>query len=311
MNPFGRSRESTLFGSKVELAAPPRSVTMGARIAVVCSDRVQVAFLIAGILSVFFWIFAWDSEAVTRIEFRGSLAAVEGKVTNVYATSASENKRTISGVVYAYEVAGTKLEGESFTTGRAPPAGSTVTVEYLARDPGVSRIAGLRRRRFGATGGIFGVVPILAAVISFIYLARGLLHLRLLRTGQLGFAKLVESKPTGGRVNKRPVIAYTFELELPAEAAPAQYRAGWKQWAKTHRFTFKTHQGSAITDEPLEPVLYEPTKPGSGIPLDALPLRPTPAGGLDAVGNAALRLLLPTLFIGVHGAIIVSKLVGG
>jgi hypothetical protein len=293
---------------RVDLAPPPRPVSLGARLAVIFHGGIQIIALIASFGFLFFWIFAFDSELVTRFEFRGPVEQVTGTVTAVRATNASENKRRVRAVDFTYESGGTARRGTSYTVRAVPPEGSEVPVEYLRDRPQIARIQGLRRRTFGDASAFVAIFPAIASVLFFIMLARSIGRAGLLAAGHLGYAKLVAKEPTGAKVNNKRVYKLTFELDLPPEATPEAYRAAWSQWSKKHRFTFKTHETTKLEDEPEEPVLYLPDKPGSGLPLDTASLRITPSGGLEADGSPPLRLLMPALVIANIVAVVIALL---
>lgn len=282
---------------RVAVAPPPRAVTTGAWLAVALGFAVQLTsfFMVLGV--VFAHAFALDSELVTRFEFTGPVETTTGTVTAVRSTASSENKRRVMAIDFQYEAGGRSRKGTSYSVRGVPKVGTEATVEYLERRPEVARVKGLRRRSFGASAGWTLFIPVVGLLFLLRFLARDIGRAKLLSQGQVGYAKLVEKRPTGGSINKQPVYVLAFELDLPPETTPEAYRAAWSQWSKKHRFTFKTEQVAELVDEPEEPVLYLPDKPGSGIPLDALSVTATPEGGFTSGGSGMGRLFLPMLLL--------------
>jgi hypothetical protein len=279
----------------IQLARAPRSVAPSAIIGTTFGRGVLISWTIVCFCSLYFWGIGADSEFITRLEFRGPTATTYGVVTETWQTSSRADKRRIWGAEYTYTAGGEARRGKSY--GYAVPAvRSTVDVEYLRARPQISRIMGMRRRTHGAGAG-FTLLLLPAALVTALGLTvRGARRAGLLKHGQLGFAKLVEKKPTGATVNYQRVHVYVFELDLPEEV-PAVYRQGWQSAARKHRFTFKTHLGARLEDDPVEPVLYDPKRPGSGIPIDALPILITPSGAIAGTGSVALRLAAPAVAV--------------
>lgn len=289
------------MGRTFAMDAPPRRVTLGTQFfAIIGSVLFQAAMGAATLGMIFFWLFAWDSELVTSIEFNGSLKETSGVVTETRATSARENSRRIFGNAFAYEVGGKTYRDESFSFSRMT-TGQRVEVEYVVDRPTRARIKGHRGRKFSSVASVVVVIPLVALALGVWGLARGFRMRRLLRIGRIGHARLVSRKATGARVNKRPVHRYTFELLIPPET-PATYRDAWRSWAQAHHFSHKTHDGARITDEAEEPVLYDPERPGNAVLVDAM------HGGIEIgddgriqAPNGMLYLLVPLAFILFNG----------
>lgn len=288
----------TRDGAKVRqlgFSPAPRRVTVAAYLRTVLGVWVQVGLGLACFGSLFLWIFVAQSEVFTWVEFRGPTAIVEGEVTATRSSSAKENKSVIYESDYSYSVDGRPFTGRSFG---APARVGAAEIEYLKERPEVSRVVGMRRRPFGE-GTVFFTIPLLLGLTATVIgIVVGVRATRVLSRGALGFAKLVEKKDTGSRVNGSTVFAFLFELELP-EDAPAAYRAGCQAEPKKHRFTFKGFDASALEDEPLEPVFYDPSRPGSGIPLDGLGLVVGPSGAVHTDAWPITRLILPALLVAV------------
>lgn len=288
------------LGKQVALAPPPRAVSL--RVTLLLAFNHVLALVGFGVLifgSLFFWLFAAQSEAVTALEFRGEAREVQGVVIASEATSSSENKRMIYEVRYRYELDGKAFSGESYRVGGGLEAGSPVRVEVLEAEPGKSRIRGLRRRHFSA-GVVFVIVlPAAGLGLALAGLALGFGRADLLRRGQLGFARLVGRRATGARVNTRPVHALRFRLEVPAPEAPAGYRSA-ASGPTAHEFEVKTHETRRLEDEPFEAVVYDPERPSRALPLDLLPVQVTEHGEIHAGGSVAAGVLLAAAALGIN-----------
>lgn len=124
-------------------------------------------------------------------------------------------------------------------------------------------------------------------------LAPGVTHARLLAVGTLGYARLVGKRSLKTKSDIEHFYEMTFQLDLPPEATPPGYRSSWSQWARHNFFTFVAQEVVRLQDEPVEPVLYLPERPGVGVPLDGIPVTVASDGGFDAVRSPALRMVMP------------------
>jgi hypothetical protein len=276
----------------VPLQAPPRSVSLLARLAATFGGMIQqMGWMFFSFGMVFFWVFAANSELVSMVKFFGDLDVVEGQSLGTNATSASENDQSIYEVRYSYEVDGRRFEGSSYTfeAGYAS-AGEPVTVEYRAGSPAVSRIQGLR-------GGMFGWGVVFVIIFPGIGLGMIIFPLRkrmregsLLRDGTAVYGKLVNKEATNTEINEQTVYALTFEFE--------------DDRGMVQRAVAKSHRPERLEDDAEELILYDPRDPRRHVLVDNL------AGGVEVApdGSLALRsaggaikvLILPTLTVGAH-----------
>ncbi|MFO0554170.1 MAG: DUF3592 domain-containing protein [Polyangiaceae bacterium] len=282
------------IGRRIELAAPPRPVSFGARMAMMFGGLRQVGWAGLLVFSLPMYVFVVDSELLSLIEFRGKLDSATGEVHYVKRTYSQDNNRQVMQVDYTYKVDDQEYRARSYAVDRWPVPGATVTVQYRADRPSSSRIEGLRARTFGVWSGLLFLPFLVLVGVSIVNAIRGAGDAKLLERGVLGFAKLVKKEPTNTRVNKQRVYRYVFELDLPPEEGDTSYRASSRSVERKYQFTVKTHKGRAIEDEPFEPVLYDPTRAGRGLALDALAVTISPEGGFDE-GSGVVYLLLPLL----------------
>ncbi len=282
----------------IKLDDAPREVPFRAQLAVLfggVTQQIGWGFVLFGLL--FGWIFGLNSEALTLIEFRGELGLTDGDVAAVYETAASENKRSIYGVRYRYQVGEANHVGVSFGLSNNFTPGQVVKVQYLVNRPDRSRIEGMRVRRFGA----FAIFPMLFPLVGLGLAIRGLfgglLVRRLLKIGRLAFGRLVHKAATNTRVNKQTVYKLTFEFSVPKGAKLFGYREAAEQGADVYQVHHKTHQTIELEDEPEEPLLFDPDNPHRAYPIDGLPGQVTvsAAGHIEAPPGLLKGLILPAL----------------
>jgi hypothetical protein len=209
-------------------------------------------------LTPFLWGMAANADVTTPFLFRGPLAKVEGVVTAVSKTSASEGRSPIYEVAASYAAeGGAPLQSKSYVRAFPPKLGEAVTLEYPAGRPDVARIVGSRRALFGP-GALMVFLFVLPALGLVLFAARsGARDVRLLGFGQLASARFVSSSPTGSSVNNRPVMALRFSFRGSDGAE--------------HVLEHRTSQPEALTDESQEQVLYLPEAPERGRVVDGLP----------------------------------------
>jgi len=280
----------------VEIAPPPRRVSWTAAIQIVFGGMRQAVWVIAALLTIFVWIFAADSELMTKIEMRGPRRSTTGVVVSIRNTSASENRSRIVAVDYRYRVDGREYRGTSYAVHKQlPPIGSTVLVEHRASHPSRSRIRGLRLHRFGAAGGLLFIPYAAVLVVAVLRLIQALRDVRLLARGELALAKVVEKTATSMRIQRQRIFRYTLQVDAPPAPREVSYRESAPR-PTAHRFEVRTHRTAAIEREALVPVLFERDAPDRGLAIEALAVRPAP-GGFDAPATALWTLLLPSFVV--------------
>lgn len=275
-----------------ELASPPRHVSWTAAIQTVFGGMRQAVWVVAALLTLFVWIFAADSELMTRFEMRGPLRRATGTVLDVRRTSASENRGRIMAVDYRYRVDGKEYRGTSYAVHKTLPRDDNlVIVEFREVDPSASRIAGLRRHRFGAAGGLLFIPWVAVLVVALLRVIQALRDVRLLARGELAFARVIEKTATSMRIQKQRVHRYVLEVDEPPDAREVSYRERAPR-PSPHRFEVRTHRGAALEREPLHPVLLDRSAPARGLAIEALSVIPA-NGGFDAPATSLWTLLFP------------------
>ena len=282
----------------IQLVDPPRAVPLKAQLVAVFGGVVAQmgwGFIAMGLL--FTMIFGVDSEAMTLIEFRGSLGTTKGEVVGIHETSSSENKRRILRVHYRYQTDGQGREGDSYTLSRDLQPGEEVTVEYLTEDPSRSRIQGLRARTFGVGGAFTVLFPIVGLFVVLGSLRGGFRRRRLMRIGRIAYGKLLSKRATNTRVNKQTVYELTFQVAVPKVSEMFGYRQAADTEPDLVEVKHKTHLTAELEDDAEEAFFYDPRDPRQAYPVDGLPGKVTIGanGQIDASQASVLSLLLPSL----------------
>ncbi len=271
------------------LSPPPRPVpgVLTARL-VLGGVFNQVGWMLLLFSLLFLWIFDPGHALGTTVRFLGDVETTEGVVSGWRETSLEMNDRPVHETRYDFEVGGRSLAGISYATGTHLEAGTRVLVEYVAADPSISRIEGMRTSAAGAWISFLYILPFLGMGMVWLGMRKGLKARRLMSSGRLGHGRLRSKEPTNMRVNNQTVYRMTFEFAA--------------EGGGTYEVVGHTHRTLDLEDEPEERLVYDPRHPSDAALLDELPCRP----GIDARGNfvaegsrqytlAALNLVLPVL----------------
>ncbi len=281
------------------LAPAPRAVPLGVRLQALFGGYGILGWVLVAALSPFAWLFAGNADVLSPLLFSTDVEVVDGRVTGVKETSASEGRRRVYEVAYDYRVpSGAHLTGTSYTTGGSHSVGDVVHVEYLSLKPDTSRIAGARMTIFGPAAVVSLIFPAIGVVVAGLGLRSGLKRLHLLRDGQLASAAFVKQEPTNVRINNRPLLELTFEYKSADGVA--------------RTFTQRTTEAGALTDERREQVLYLSEAPERATLVDALPRQVAvdERGEIVSGGGAALVLLPVLLALAVNGALAACRFAG-
>ena len=286
-----------MLDSSLRFAPPPRPVPFSLSILTSLNAIAQVGFAVLAFSSIFFWVFAANAD-FSFLTFKAAHGRATGTVTRVVDTSASQNRSTIHANHYEYSVAGKTLEGVSYSNGAGDvQQGDRVLVEYFEDHPLVSRIAGQRRKMFGAGAAFVVIFPLVG--LGFIWggVRRGNRRARLLREGVCTTGVLKAKRPTNTTVNNRRVYELDFEFTA---------RDGRRCIA-----TARTSITERLTDEREEPLLYNPENPDDAVMLDEAPSRPRFNEGGMLMGRpvaALFAMFLPALVIVVNTLVLLVKL---
>lgn len=245
----------------------------------------QFGWLFFSFGMVFVWVFDAGGGVVEAIRFMGGTETVQGEVMASMGTSMSVNERPVYRNDFRFELAdGTEYRNISYQTGSFLDAGQSVDIEYLTRNPRVSRIVGLRTTPAGLGVVFVFLFPLIGAVLGSVGLRSGLKMMRLMSQGRLTRGTLLTKEATSTRVNEQPVMKLTFGFE--------------DEYGETHHAVARSHRPERLEDEAMELVIYDPRSPADAAVLDELSCQPRvdPEGRFTATKHGiptALYLLLP------------------
>jgi hypothetical protein len=285
-----------MLESTLRFAPPPRPMPFSLSITNVLNLIVQIGFGVFGFASIFLWTFVANAD-FSFITFKGDLGRATGTVTRVVDTNASESRSRIRENHFQYSVAGERMEGVSYSTGRQVEPGDRVLVEFLERTPQRARISGQRTGMFSPAVMFVLLFPLVGLALIIFGLRWGSKRSRLLREGVFTTGVLKSKTATNTRVNNRRVYELIFEFTA---------RDGRRCEAKA-----RTSMTDRLQDEREEPLLYNPEKPEDAVMLDDGPGRPRfdETGMLVGRPVAALfSMILPALVIVANVLALMVKL---
>lgn len=236
-----------------------REVSLGLQLRLLFGSVIALIgwfFLPFGML--FVYIFAFNAD-VSFLYLDSSSPQAEGKVLKVVQTNARENKKTI----YAYHFefmyeANKRAEGVSYGFDRNLNVGNKVTIVYNKNKPSYAKIVNMRKAMFGVGILFVCIFPIIGIILIFLSFVKGMKDIHLLRTGTLGYGKLIGKTPTNARINNKTVYKLIFELEVNGQK---------------YEVSAQSHKPEYLTDEPQETLFYDANNPKNAILKDALPAR--------------------------------------
>ena len=196
----------------------------------------------------------------TYRSFQLDLGALEtqGSISGWQVTNMQVNNQEGVANHYTYRLQGTSYDGVSYKNGVGLPMDSAVTVEFLSRNPAVSRIKGMRVSHTPAWAILLvGAFPLIGLIFIVTILRRGRRRVRLLRVGLETDGRVLSHEFTGTKINEEPQFSVTFAYKLSdgIERATA----------------FKTVEVSELLDDSTELILYDPKKPNCAMPIDGMP----------------------------------------
>ena len=238
--------------------------------AVIAGVGNQVGWGFFGLGLIFVGIFGMMTD-LSGLLFRiQEIGVTPGIVLKVEDTSATVNDTPVFVNTYSFRVE--KLEAEyrgvAYSTGRQFESGDSVTVEYLASNPSISRIAGTRRNYFDPWLLCFlFLFPLIGLAIIVFGVRNGLKMMQLLAGGRVGLGVLKSKEPTRVRVNNQPIYKLVFDLTTDA---------GYSQEVE-----IRSLLTSALEDEGEAKLLYDPHNPARAVLLDRVPGAPV----IDELGQ--------------------------
>ena len=258
----------------------------------------QIGWLLLGFGSIFFWVFAWNAD-LSGWRFRAdSLARTSGVSLGCGPTRFSQGPKYHPHVVYRnlyrYTAEGQSYEGESY----APKcrARGPVAVEYLRLDPGISRIAGMRRRPMPAATALVALLPAVGLCLVIAGLLKGRWKVRLLRDGLPASGRIAGKAPTGSTINGRAVYRVTVEY-TPWDGPPSTAAV-------------RTSRPERLENSPETLVLYDPANHSRALVFQSLSGVRFDRDGQPARSGSLAFLFLPLATIAGNGCYVYTCWIG-
>lgn len=284
------------------LTDPPRSVSLSARI---------VLLLGGGITGSFGWIFAcfgmvfcilfvpFALNNTADLTHRRFEEAGKGEVISVEKTSSKVNDQKVMRIVFR-DTDGN--EGRCYTHSKTFHVGDEVS---LLKCAGRTKITGTRLTEMGAVmilvGGICSFFPAIGIGLVLYFFFGGLKSLHLLQEGKVGRAHFIDMAPTGASVNHQDVMKLHYK-----------FKADDGETYDAYATALDTEQ---LTDDDVEPLLYDPMDPTRSVLLDGLPGKIRYDDMERTFKAISLRAILPlffcTLFVVELVLLVVAVSVGG
>jgi hypothetical protein len=185
----------------------------------------------------------------------------DGTITKVEVTNTSINDQRVYAFHYEYKLPDESIHrGKSFSEDFYFEVGSSVKVLYSEKEPGVSRIEGMRAGEFSLWI-LFIMIPFLLVGAGFFIfgLKKARKDIYLLQVGEVAYGNLVGKEPTSMKINKQTV----YKLYFRFTAADGN----------TYDTVCKSHITHLLEDEEKEKLVYDPNAPEQALLLDSLPRR--------------------------------------
>lgn len=272
------------------LESPPRTVGPGLTIRLLLGGWVPQfgwAFVFFGMI--FVWLFDGVGGVIEARQFAGEKVNMPGEVTASRETSFTVNSRRVYEISYNFSLpSGVRTQGVSYASGVDLPVGEQVRVEFVAGNPRLSRIVGMRTTPGGLAVLMTFILPFIGLSFALAGSFKGFRLRRLLTIGKLARGTLVSKQATMVQVNNKRVYRMTFAFEA--------------EGGGSFEAVARSHLPEGLEDEPGELVIYDPAEPTRSAMLDQSTYQPRPndRGVLEASlpgRPAALLLLLPGLSV--------------
>ena len=251
-----------------------------------------------GLGLMFFWL-AIGNVDWSGVYYLGQVERARGVITDSQETNLTINDRVVMANSYRFTTPdGAVIEDFSYATGTWHADGATVTIEYPAGKPHLSRIQGMRRQKLSPlAGSLFALFPLAVVLFAGWRIRKGLRYHALLKRGRVAHSQLVEKTPTNMRINDQPVYKLTFQFTA--------------EDGKDYQVTVKSHNTEALEDDDEERLLYDPSQPENATMVDTLPGQPrlNEHGSIRPQPAPTWACLIPALTLFGHGAYLIQSLV--
>lgn len=264
------------------LDAPPRNVSLAAKIVLLLSN---------GQAPLFGWLFACFGmifcivflpmvfSSVLDLRYRNFSPAGQGEVVSVDHSVMKVNDRDVHKIVFKDADGNTA----SCYSHQEFQVGEKVGLEKSGNR---TKIEGTRLSVAGGITGLFGAFVILFPIIGLWIVLHGTLQglkaIHVLRDGEIGRGRFVGMEPTGTEINGRAVMKLNY-----------RFKADDGQFYDAHANSLDTKR---LTDDPVEPLLYDPLDPTRSVLLDGLPGKVQYDEMIRTFKTNPLRTVLPLFF---------------
>ncbi|MFN7975208.1 MAG: hypothetical protein U0166_23125 [Acidobacteriota bacterium] len=270
----------------MELARPPRSVSIGTRLTLRCGMLTQIGFLLIGFGTPFFWGFFPFGDIAALAAGAGGVAHAQARVSREPRSFGAVNGIPVFRMTYVYQDAAKKEhEGRAYATGASLSVGDELAVTYARLLPQVSKADGFRASAFGPAGSLVTIFPLIGLLLASFGMRAGGKAISLLVWGKLALGRLVAREATNVTINERPVYRLTFEFEDDRGAVQ-------RGFMKTHRDIGDTSEQVLLYDGDDPSRIYLVNALPSGVDVDQTG-QPLPV----SFARAAFASFLPTLAI--------------
>lgn len=237
----------------------PRTISIGLKISIFFKNPIALIGTIFFLFGMIFPIvFGSMADFKSAFSFRDNDPVIRGAVIDKSATSSSENKQRIYDYKYQYSINGKTYYGHSFSTSYEKESGDTVNVLYVAKQPELSRIEGMRAAPFGIWILAFtSIFPIIGLIFVIVSLRKAKSNIYLVKNGILTYGKVTRKEPTNTKVNNNTVYKVFF-----------QYKS---QDGNIQEAMNRSHLTYNLGDEENEPLVYDSQNPSKAVLLDTLP----------------------------------------
>ncbi len=204
-------------------------------------------------------VFASLTDWSTLFSFSDDDPITTGIVETTRFTNSSVNDLPVIAVHFAYKLpSGEAHTAVSYSEGEIYKENEEVEIQYVASEPHLAKIVGLRAGEFGFWPMFitlpFSVIGLIFIIITF---KSGKQSIRILENGKIGYATFIGKEATGSRVNNQIVYRMFFEFSDENE--------------KIFQVSAATHSIRKLMDESFEKVIYLPKNPSEAVLLDGLP----------------------------------------
>lgn len=187
-------------------------------------------------------------------------ARAEAKITRVYDTIRDGDRETR--IEYRFRDArGREYVNYGLKDSFTPGVGASYDVRYVSDEPEYSELItpGVESRYVSPATGLVGLGSLALATLVLLVaqLFRTRRDLALLRRGREATARLMQRRMVPWGQGEIPCLTFEYEIDTT-----------------THRFEVRTHDTRCLEDDPVEPIVYDPARPGHAVTLDNLPGSP-------------------------------------